>query len=451
MDGLYIFELLIKDNDSLSARDTVQVLIKDPAQPNRPPVANAGPDQTINLLSNNTTLNGSNSTDPDNNITAYSWTKISGPAIYNLANANAVQAQASSLEQGIYQFELKVTDAGGLSSKDTMRVSVVVQAITCNLRLTPVGMLSVPRYGMTTASAGNKILFAGGIPYSAGTGNRVDIYDMGTQTWSTGELSGPKEFVSAATVGNLVFFAGGQSESSRIDIYDAINNTWSTDELSEARSDLVVASVGNKVFFAGGMTANGVSNTVEIYDVSTNSWSYSQLSVARQLISATAYGTKIYFSGGQDAQGYSPSSVVDIYDSYNDSWSVTNLSERKLHHASIGVDGKIFWVGGFNGGISCSLKVEMFDAISGVRTFHNFSQSSCYPLAGTINNKIVFFTQDGGFNVEVFDRTTQSWSFCNLSYNSLKAVANANNSIYCVQTTLDPNGDLTSQVLKLEN
>ena len=447
----YTFELLINDNDGLSARDTVQVLVKNPTQPNRPPVANAGPDQTINLPSNIVTVNGSNSTDPDNNITAYSWRKISGPAAFNIANANAMQTLVNGLTLGTYQFELTVTDAGGLTSKDTIQVTVLVQVINCNLYLSPVGMLSVPRYGITTASVGNKILFAGGIPYSSGTGSRVDIYDMSSQTWSTAALSGPKEFARAATAGHLVFFAGGQLESSRIDIYDANTNSWSTEELSEARSDLVVAAVGNKVLFAGGMNANGLSNTVEIYDISMNSWSYAQLSVPRQLISVSTYGTKIYFSGGQDAQGYSPSSVVDIYDASSGSWTVTNVSERKLHHASVGVDGKIFWAGGFNGGSSCSLKVEMYDVLSAARTFHNFSQSSCYPLAGIMNNKIVFFTQDGGFNVEVFDRTTQSWSFCNLTYNSLKAVVNANNSVYCVVTTLDNVGNLASQVLKLEN
>ena len=39
-----------------------------------------------------------------------------------IANTNAVQTQVTNLVQGIYQFELKVTDAGGLFSKDTMQV-----------------------------------------------------------------------------------------------------------------------------------------------------------------------------------------------------------------------------------------------------------------------------------------------------------------------------------------
>ena len=39
------------------------------------------------------------------------WTKISGPSSFNIANANAVQTQVTNLVEGVYQFELKVTDA----------------------------------------------------------------------------------------------------------------------------------------------------------------------------------------------------------------------------------------------------------------------------------------------------------------------------------------------------
>ncbi len=122
--GVYQFELKVTDNGGLSAKDTVQVIINDPSILNRPPVANAGTDQTITLPANTITLNGSGSTDPDNNITSYLWTKISGPTSFNIVNANAVQTQITNLVEGIYQFELKVTDAGGLFDRDTVQVSV---------------------------------------------------------------------------------------------------------------------------------------------------------------------------------------------------------------------------------------------------------------------------------------------------------------------------------------
>jgi hypothetical protein len=446
--GSYQFELKVTDNKGLYAKDTMQVMVNDPAQPNRPPVANAGPDQTIFFPQNFADLDGIRSTDPDNNIASYLWTKIAGPSVYSIVDRNAVQTRVNNLQLDIYYFELKVTDSKGLFSKDTVIITVLPQAITCNLSLTPVAILSEARNGITTASANNKLLFAGGIPYSNGTGSKVDIYDLSSQSWTTAELSIPRSFLSVAVSGDKIFFAGGQYESSRIDIYDAGNNTWSTDELQEAKSDLVVASVGGKVFFAGGMNNGNYSNTVEIYDIATNSWTYAQLSEARHSIVATTYGNKIFFSGGQNASG-SPSRKVDIYDAFSDSWSTATMSEPKSGHCGIGAAGKIFWAGGLNGGANCSLQVQMYDPDSGNSSFHVFSQTSCYPKAGISNNRIVFFTQEGGIKVEVYDMATQTWSFCNLLYNSLKAVANANNNVYCVAVT-SLNGEIACQVLKLQ-
>jgi hypothetical protein len=122
--GAYQFELKVTDNGGLAAKDTLQVMVSNSGQPNRPPVANAGADQTITLPTNTVTLNGSGSTDQDNNITNYSWTKISGPASFNIINSNAVQTQITNLAEGTYQFELKVTDAGGLFARDTIMVTV---------------------------------------------------------------------------------------------------------------------------------------------------------------------------------------------------------------------------------------------------------------------------------------------------------------------------------------
>jgi hypothetical protein len=96
---------------------------------NKPPIALAGTDQTVNLPTDNILLDGSASNDPDNNISNYLWTKISGPASFNIVNANTSQTQVSNLIEGIYQFELKVTDAGGLVAKDTVNITVT-QPIT---------------------------------------------------------------------------------------------------------------------------------------------------------------------------------------------------------------------------------------------------------------------------------------------------------------------------------
>ena len=121
--GTYQFELKVTDNGGLSAKDTLQIIVNDFAQNNRPPIADAGVDQTITLPIITVNLDGSTSSDPDNNITNYTWTKISGPESA-LFNPNTVQTQVNNLVPGTYQFELKVTDAEGLFSKDTLDVYV---------------------------------------------------------------------------------------------------------------------------------------------------------------------------------------------------------------------------------------------------------------------------------------------------------------------------------------
>jgi hypothetical protein len=76
--GTYLFELKVTDNGGLSAKDTMRIIVDPVLTTIHPPIANAGADQIITLPTNAVNLDGSASTDPENNITSYAWTKISG-------------------------------------------------------------------------------------------------------------------------------------------------------------------------------------------------------------------------------------------------------------------------------------------------------------------------------------------------------------------------------------
>jgi pimeloyl-ACP methyl ester carboxylesterase/regulation of enolase protein 1 (concanavalin A-like superfamily) len=91
---------------------------------NQPPVARAGNDIVITSPASTATLNGTGSTDADGTISAYAWSKISGPTQYSIANAGAATTGISNLVQGVYSFQLTVTDNGGASSADTINVTV---------------------------------------------------------------------------------------------------------------------------------------------------------------------------------------------------------------------------------------------------------------------------------------------------------------------------------------
>ncbi len=87
---------------------------------NRIPVANAGADKTA--TSSTCTLKGSG-TDSDGTIAAYQWKKIGGPAC-TLTNATSASLSLSGLTAGTYTFRLTVTDNGGDTDSDYVKLVV---------------------------------------------------------------------------------------------------------------------------------------------------------------------------------------------------------------------------------------------------------------------------------------------------------------------------------------
>jgi len=123
VQGVYSFELRVTDNQGGIGRDTVVVTVNAAPPANQAPTANAGPDQTIILPTNTTTLNGSG-TDPDGTIVSYDWSKISGPAQFVVVSPAFPQTVINNLVQGVYQFVLTVTDNQGATGRDTVVVTV---------------------------------------------------------------------------------------------------------------------------------------------------------------------------------------------------------------------------------------------------------------------------------------------------------------------------------------
>uniref|UniRef100_A0A182QFI0 MANSC domain-containing protein n=1 Tax=Anopheles farauti TaxID=69004 RepID=A0A182QFI0_9DIPT len=121
--GNYTFNLTVVDEQGLSNSTTaiIQVL----KEIDYPPEANAGKNVILYLPANNVTLNGSLSKD-DNGIVAWEWTKISTnqSKAVDMQNTRTPFLQLSNLEEGVYAFELKVTDAKNQSSTSMVHVFV---------------------------------------------------------------------------------------------------------------------------------------------------------------------------------------------------------------------------------------------------------------------------------------------------------------------------------------
>ncbi|HLF45838.1 MAG TPA: PKD domain-containing protein [Chitinophagaceae bacterium] len=363
-EGIFVFELMVTDNGGLSAKDTVKIMV-DKVPVNYPPIANAGPDQALILPVTSTSLDGSVSWDPDNNITSYQWTKLSGPAA-TISNANAVQTQLTGLVFGVYYFELKVTDAGGLYSADTVKVTV---------RVVP----NVP----PIANAGSDIVLTYNLqsctlePASFNLDGTVSTDPDGTidfYKWeliftdnATLKIINPGNVIASVNnllPGNYIFRLQVTDNDGVTDDDTVLVNTVYTNRpevmarlipvgnLSQARKVSTVGIVNNKIFFAGGIAAPSgplpppgpnYSSRVDIYDIPTNTWSTAELSQARTDLTAVTSGNSIYFAGGF---AYGPTSRVDVYNSSTDLWTTIEMPNAGSKFASIAMGNKLFVAGG---------------------------------------------------------------------------------------------------------
>jgi len=117
--GTHIITLTVTDNGGLTDTDTVTIIVSSPA--NQPPVANAGPDQTVidndRNGSEEVTLDGSGSSDPDGNIVSFVWTEGATQI------ATGVNPKVT-LSVGTHNITLTVTDNGGLTDTDTVTIIV---------------------------------------------------------------------------------------------------------------------------------------------------------------------------------------------------------------------------------------------------------------------------------------------------------------------------------------
>ena len=236
---------------------------------NAPPVANAGTDQTITLVTNEINLNGSNSTDPDNNIKTYAWTEISGPSAVTIDDSTEVQTRVTEFGQGTYQFELKVTDAYGLFSKDTV-VIIVNSSNEAGARWTK--LHSLPEDDFLLLS--NHINFLIGIQdrlFAISKNGSFWYYNPESDGWfEKGDLPAyatSANFSVVFSINDIGYIIGNGTCRQ----YNAATDQWTTKNNAPVGQNHVDYSVplviGNKAYLVG-----STNNVVTLYDPSTDTY-----------------------------------------------------------------------------------------------------------------------------------------------------------------------------------
>jgi PKD repeat protein len=112
-DGSYVVQLIVTDSHGASSAPATVTI----STQNSPPVANAGPAQTVSVGAL-VTLNGSLSSDPNGDTITYAWSFTSKPtgSAATLANATTVQPTFTADLAGSYVVQLVVTDSHSAAS-----------------------------------------------------------------------------------------------------------------------------------------------------------------------------------------------------------------------------------------------------------------------------------------------------------------------------------------------
>ncbi|MCH9035763.1 MAG: PKD domain-containing protein [Chloroflexi bacterium] len=121
VDGKYVATLVVNDGTSDSDPDSVE--IEAEADPNEAPEADAGADQTV-ATGATVQLDGSGSSDPENDPLTYSWT-LSAPdgSSATLSDATIVNPTFVADVDGEYVATLVVNDGTSDSAPDSVEIT----------------------------------------------------------------------------------------------------------------------------------------------------------------------------------------------------------------------------------------------------------------------------------------------------------------------------------------
>ncbi|MEW6069114.1 MAG: PKD domain-containing protein, partial [Candidatus Thermoplasmatota archaeon] len=114
--GTHTIYFKVKDNNGTWSEEVIEVLIV--SMPNQPPIANAGPDQTV-YKNDIVQFDASQSYDPDGTIVNYTWNFGDG------STGTGITATHAYLTKGVYTVTLTVTDNDGATGTDTCIITVL--------------------------------------------------------------------------------------------------------------------------------------------------------------------------------------------------------------------------------------------------------------------------------------------------------------------------------------
>ena len=219
-------------------------------------------------------------------------------------------------------------------------VSLAAGSNTHDIVLTPAGEwglrapLVEPLSELALAEAGGKLYLLGGYPNNRQTSRTVQVYNIGSNTWSYGpQLPQPNNHGMAASVNGKVYLIGGQTladDPPGTNSY--VNTVWELDPaagtwvqkapMPTARSSGVAIVHDGKIYVAGGRPPH--EKDFAVYDPATNSWeTLPELPSPRNHMTGVAINGRIHVVGGRIGLGlgYAKTTVHEVYDPQTRTWT----------------------------------------------------------------------------------------------------------------------------------
>ena len=245
--GTFTATLTVTDNGGMTATDTATITVN--SIPNQPPIANAGPDQTVydadGTGEETVFLNGSLSSDPDGEIISYTWSE-------GIAFVGSGPTPNNDFSIGTHIINLVVQDNDGATNSSTVTIEVIANQ-------------------PPTANAGpDQTSVMGAVVSFDGSGSSDPDGNILSYEWDFDASNGIQVDAIGATAGNSYATAGsytvtltvtdnGEATATdtilvQVDAADAVNVTKA--QFDSKKQILIVQATGS----AGGdaiLTVNG--------------------------------------------------------------------------------------------------------------------------------------------------------------------------------------------------
>ena len=191
------------------------------------------------------------------------------------------------------------------------------------------------RYAFQAALGTDNMLYVAGGQTADATPtlyDQVSRYDFTTNTWSNvAPLPVPLgQGTIGASNGKIYLaggFIGGTNVTNALRIYDIASNSWTSGANMPTSPGVEAAAgavVNGKFYVMGGDDFTNGLNTTFIYDIATNTWTTgATLPDSRTNTYGTAYNGLIYVYGGVILPGFTTTDTLLRYDPVANSW--TNL------------------------------------------------------------------------------------------------------------------------------